>query len=119
STTRVGTVTLTGAAVDRVSAWCILAVVVTVARVSGMSAALLTIGLSIIFIAVMIFVVRPLMARLATHHEEHGQLSGLALAVVFGGVLLSAIATDRLGIHAIFGAFLFRAVMPQRSGFIR
>src|SRR5438067_6881808 len=117
--TRLGTVTLTCAAVDDVTAWCILAVVVTIARASGLSSALLTIGLSIIFIALMIFVVRPLMARLATHHEEHGQLSGLALAVVFGGVLLSAIATDRIGIHAIFGAFLFGAVMPQRSEFIR
>ncbi|MBV8386967.1 MAG: cation:proton antiporter [Acidimicrobiia bacterium] len=117
--TRLGAVTLTCAAVDDVTAWCILAVVVTVARASGLSAALLTIGLSIIFIAFMIFVVRPLMARLATHHEEQGHLSGAALAVVFGGVLLSAIATDRIGIHAIFGAFLFGAVMPQRSEFIR
>ncbi|MBV8297485.1 MAG: cation:proton antiporter [Acidimicrobiia bacterium] len=119
SKTRLGAVTLTCAAVDDVTAWCILAIVVTVARASGMSAALRTIGLSILFIAVMIVVVRPLMARLATHHEEHGQLSGTALAIVFGGVLLSAIATDRIGIHAIFGAFLFGAVMPQRSEFIR
>jgi Kef-type K+ transport system membrane component KefB/nucleotide-binding universal stress UspA family protein len=117
--TRLGAVTLTCAAVDDVTAWCILAVVVTVARASGMSAALLTIGLSILFIAFMIFVVRPLMARLAVHHEEHGQLSGWALAIVFCGVLVSAIATDRIGIHAIFGAFLFGAVMPQRSEFIR
>jgi Kef-type K+ transport system membrane component KefB/nucleotide-binding universal stress UspA family protein len=117
--TRLGTVTLTCAAVDDVTAWCILAVVVTVARASGMASALLTIGLSIIFIALMIFVVRPLMARLATHHEEQGQLSGLALAIVFSGVLLSSVATDRIGIHAIFGAFLFGAVMPQRSEFIR
>src|SRR5438270_164930 len=119
SKTRLGTVTLTCAAVDDVTAWCILALVVTIARASGLIGALRTIGLSIIFIALMIFVVRPLMARLATHHEEQGQLSGLALAVVFGGVLLSAVATDRIGIHAIFGAFLFGTIMPQRSEFIR
>ncbi|MBV8161622.1 MAG: cation:proton antiporter [Acidimicrobiia bacterium] len=117
--TRLGAVTLTCAAVDDVTAWCILAVVVTVARATGLSAAIRTIGLAIVFIALMVFLVRPLMARLATHHEEHGQLSGMALAVVFGGVLLSAVATDRIGIHAIFGAFLFGAVMPQRSEFIR
>src|SRR5205823_10951580 len=93
SKTRLGAVTLTCAAVDDVTAWCILAVVVTIARASGLSQALLTIGLSIVFIAFMIFVVRPLMARLATHHEEHGQLSGLARAIVFGGVLRGAIAT--------------------------
>src|SRR5205823_7880825 len=93
--------------------------VVTIARAHGLGAALITIGLSIVFIAFMILVVRPLMTRLANYHEEQGQLSGLALAFVFGGVLLSAVATDRIGIHAIFGAFLFGAIMPQRSEFIR
>jgi K+:H+ antiporter len=117
--TRLGTVTLTCAAVDDVTAWCMLAVVVAVARAHGVSGALVTIGLSIVFIAFMILVVRPFMARLATYHEQQGQLSGFVLAFVFAGVLLSALATDRIGIHAIFGAFLFGAIMPQRSEFIR
>src|SRR5437868_15117774 len=38
--------------------------------------------------------------------------------MLFVGILLSALATDRIGIHAIFGAFLFGAIMPQRSEFI-
>ena len=117
--TRLGTVTLTCAAVDDVTAWCMLAVVVAVARAHGAGSALVTIALSIAFIAFMIVVVRPFMARLATYHEEQGQLSGLVLAFVFAGVLASAVITDRIGIHAIFGAFLFGAIMPQRSEFIR
>src|SRR5438132_1391667 len=116
--TRLGTVTLTCAAVDDVTAWCMLAVVVAVARAHGAGSALVTIALSIAFIAFMIVVVRPFMARLATYHEEQGQLSGLVLAFVFAGVLARAVVTDRIGIHAIFGAFLFGAIMPQRSEFI-
>ncbi len=119
SRTRLGAVALTCAAVNDLTAWCMLAVVVAVSRSHGPASALTTIALSIAFIAVMILAVRPLMARLATYHEEQGQLSGFVLALVFSGVLLSALATDRIGIHAIFGAFLFGAIMPQRSEFIR
>jgi Kef-type K+ transport system membrane component KefB/nucleotide-binding universal stress UspA family protein len=117
--TRLGAVTLTCAAVDDVTAWCLLAVVVAVARASGPASALVTIGLSIVFVAFMIGVVRPALARLARYHEEQGQLGGAMLAALFVGILLSALATDRIGIHAIFGAFLFGAIMPQRSELIR
>src|SRR4051812_11683428 len=117
--TRLGAVTLTCAAVDDVTAWCLLAVVVAVARASGVGPALVTIGLSIVFVAFMVMVVRPFMDRLARYHESQGQLGGAVLAALFVGILLSALATDRIGIHAIFGAFLFGAIMPQRSEFIR
>src|SRR5439155_22139978 len=100
------------------TAWCMLAVVVAIARAHGTGAAVLTISLSITFIAVMILFVRPLLSRIARYHEDRGQLGGAVLALVFVGILLSALATDRIGIHAIFGAFLFGAIMPQRSEFI-
>jgi Kef-type K+ transport system membrane component KefB/nucleotide-binding universal stress UspA family protein len=113
-----GAITLTCAAVDDVTAWCMLAVVVAIARAHGTSSAVLTIGLSAAFIAGMILLVRPLLSRLARYHEDRGQLGGPMLALLFVGILLSALATDRIGIHAIFGAFLFGAIMPQRSEFI-
>ena len=113
--TKLGAVTITCAAIDDVTAWCILAVVVTVARADSAASALPTFLLSIVFIAFMIFVARPLLGRLATYHEDQGRLSGTVMAVIFVGLLLSALATDRIGIHSIFGAFLFGAIMPQRS----
>ena len=114
-TTRLGAVAMTCAAVDDVTAWCLLAIVVAVARTSGFAAAMTTIALSIAFIVFMIVAVRPLLARLGRHPGERGQLSAPTLAAIFVGILLSALATDRIGIHAIFGAFLFGAIMPQRS----
>jgi Kef-type K+ transport system membrane component KefB/nucleotide-binding universal stress UspA family protein len=116
--TKLGTVTLTCAAVDDVTAWSILAVVVTVARATEVSGALVTIALSLAFITAMLLAVRPLLQRLAAHHEERGRLNAPALAAIFGGVILSALITDRIGIHVIFGAFLAGAVMPQRPAFI-
>ncbi len=117
--TKLGAVTLTCAAVDDVTAWCMLAVVVTVARATGAVGALVTIGLSLAFILVMMNGVRPLMQRLARYHEERGRLSAGVLAALFVGIILSALITDRIGIHVIFGAFLLGAVMPHRPAFVR
>ncbi|HEX2850620.1 MAG TPA: cation:proton antiporter, partial [Acidimicrobiales bacterium] len=113
--TKLGTVAITCAAVDDVTAWCLLAVVVAVAASAGLGGAFVTIGLSVVFITFMVVVVRPLLRRVADYHEAHGEVSGPLLAMIIIGILLSALATDRIGIHAIFGAFLFGAVMPQRS----
>jgi len=116
--TKLGAVTITCAAIDDVTAWCLLAVVVTVAKADGVASALPTVGWSVLFIAFMVLVVRPLLGRLDRIHEDQGRLSGTVMAVVFVGLVLSALATDRIGIHAIFGAFLFGAIMPQRSELI-
>lgn len=113
--TRLGAVTITCAAIDDVTAWCMLAVVVTVARADSAASALPTVGWSVLFIAVMVLLVRPLLGRLASVHEDQGRLSGTLIAMIFVGLVLSALATDRIGIHAIFGAFLFGAIMPQRA----
>lgn len=116
--TRLGAVTITCAAIDDVTAWCLLAIVVAVAAAGGLGGAFLTIGLAALFILGMIVIVRPLLTRVATYQEETGGLSATLLSVVFAGLLLSALATDRIGIHAIFGAFLFGAIMPQHSELI-
>jgi Kef-type K+ transport system membrane component KefB/nucleotide-binding universal stress UspA family protein len=116
--TKLGAVTLTCAAVDDVTAWCILAVVVTVVRATGASGAAVTIGLSIAFITAMLLVVRPLMNRLAAYHAQRGRLTTVALAAIFAGIIISALITDRIGIHVIFGAFLAGAVMPHRPAFV-
>lgn len=116
--TKLGAVTLTCAAVDDITAWSILAVVVTVAQASGPGGAAFTIVLSIVFILTMLLVIRPLLGRLADYHQERGHLSAGVLAGLFTAVLASALITDVIGIHVIFGAFLAGAVMPHRPAFI-
>jgi Kef-type K+ transport system membrane component KefB len=116
--TRLGTVTITCAAVDDVTAWCMLAVVVAIASAHGVGSAVLTIALAAAFITFMIAVVRPIVGGLERYFDDHERLSGSMLALLLVGLLLSALATDRIGIHAIFGAFLFGAIMPHHSTFI-
>ena len=116
--TRIGTVALSVGAVNDVTAWCMLAVVITVARATGMLRSVLTIGVLMLFIAFMIYAVRPVLHRVSSYYERRGALSGTFLAALFVGLLLSALVTDKLKIHVIFGAFLFGVIMPHDSRFV-
>jgi Kef-type K+ transport system membrane component KefB len=111
---RLGVIALTCAAVDDVTAWCLLAFVVSVVH-TRMGGALLTAGLSAAYIAGMLFVARPLLARLVATQEQKASLTQSTMAVIFVGLLLSALATDAIGIHAVFGAFVLGAVIPHDS----
>ncbi len=117
-TTRMGVLALTCAAVDDVTAWCLLAFVVSVVQ-SRAAGAVLTFGLALSYIALMIFAVRPLMVRLSRFYGTRGRLTQGLMAVVFVLLLLSAFATDLIGIHAVFGAFALGAVIPHDSGLAR
>src|SRR4051812_23433945 len=111
--TPVGVLALACAAIDDVVAWSLLAVGVAVA-VGGTLAGFGTILLlTVVYALVMVVVVRPVLARLTARYHAAGRLTPDVLAVVLAGLLLSACATEVIGIHAIFGAFVFGAVMPR------
>jgi K+:H+ antiporter len=108
--TELGAVALACAAADDVTAWCLLAFVVGVTQAEIESAAWVAV-LTLAFIAAMFFVVRPIVARLvARSRDEEPTLDALAVALV--GLLASALVTEHIGVHAIFGAFLFGAIIP-------
>lgn len=112
--TRIGTVALASAAVDDVTAWCMLAAVVAVASASGAVPALQTIVLAVVYIVVMWRVVRPMLARVGP--RGGATLSADLIAGVFLLLLASAAATEWIGIHALFGAFMFGVVVPRAHG---
>jgi K+:H+ antiporter len=115
SRSELGVVALTCAAADDVTAWCLLAFVVGVVQAQVESAfvvALLTLG----FIALMFLLVRPALGRLLAGRMEPAQGT---MAVALAGLLLSALATEWIGVHAVFGAFLFGAIFPRDRGLPR
>jgi Kef-type K+ transport system membrane component KefB len=109
-----GMLALTCAAIDDVTAWCLLALVVSVSQ-AALAGAIATLGLTVAYIALMFLVIRPLIARALPFVDKVERLNQGGLAVVFVTLLLSALATEFIGIHAIFGAFLFGAVIPHTS----
>ena len=111
--TDLGILALSCAAVADVKAWWLLAVVAGVVK-SQVADALGVVVMSIAYVAVMLLVVRPLVATLITRSGDHAP-SPAALGLVFAGLLLSALATESIGIHALFGAFLFGVAIPHDS----
>ncbi|HTI51804.1 MAG TPA: cation:proton antiporter [Planctomycetaceae bacterium] len=112
-TSRLGVIALACAATDDVTAWCLLAFVVGVAQ-AQVGGALLVVALTIGYIAFMVFVARPTVGRYLGRLDE-SQLTPGTIALVFVGLLLSTLTTEAIGVHAIFGAFLFGAMIPHDS----
>jgi Kef-type K+ transport system membrane component KefB len=116
--TPMGTVALTCAAVDDITAWCLLAFVVSVARAEG-AGAMRTVVLAGAYLGAMLLVVHPVMAGLSRIYGNRGGLTQGLMAVIFVALLLSSSATELIGIHAIFGAFVLGAVIPHDSQMAR
>ena len=114
-TTPLGVMALACAAVDDVTAWCLLALVVSVVQAHGQSP-LVTVALTVVFIAAMFLVLRPLLLRAVRRIERaEGRTPANAIAFLFVLLLGSALATEWIGIHALFGAFLLGMVIPHDS----
>lgn len=105
-----GVMALTCAAVDDASAWCLLAIVASLAG-SRTGDGLSTLGLTALYVAFMIGVVRPLLARLFATDEGARHL----VPSMFLLLLVSALATEWIGIHALFGAFMLGAIVPAEA----
>ena len=116
--TSLGSTATACAAVDDVTAWCVLAFVVAIARATSVGGAAFNLGLVLIFIALMLFVIKPkLPIWLGYQALERPTPSKSVLAVIFMIVIISALTTELIGIHALFGAFLAGIVMPTVAGF--
>lgn len=118
--TKIGAVTIACAAVDDVTAWSILAIVVAVVRSgSNVHPFWFTILGSILFILLMVLAIRPVIKKLETYFHYHGDiLTNNMLALVLLLMMASAWAIEWLGIHALFGAFLMGAMMPRNKYFL-
>ncbi|MBH8562044.1 cation:proton antiporter [Nostoc sp. CENA67] len=117
--TRLGTLALTCAAVDDVTAWCVLAVAIAVARTGNFAGAIPTIIESLVYIGFILTVGRWFLRHLATHYLRTKRLSQFVLAGIYIAVVASALITELIGIHLIFGAFLLGAAMPKNADLVR
>ncbi|MGW9045346.1 cation:proton antiporter domain-containing protein [Streptomyces lydicus] len=108
--TRLGVMALTCAAVDDVLAWSLLALVAALSGSTSITAALRTVLLAVAFTVLMLRVVRPLLARVL---RRTGAVTTFALLTCC--LCLAALTTDRIGVHAVLGAFLFGAATPRDS----
>jgi Kef-type K+ transport system membrane component KefB len=113
--TPLGAAALACAAVGDATAWSLLAFVAAVAS-SQVGDAAWTVLLVLVYVAVMVLVVKPISRNFVEREQRYeGPLSHTAFAIVLTALLLSAVATEAIGIHALFGAFLLGAILPTRG----
>ena len=118
--TKIGGMALVCAAVDDVTGWCILAFVMAVVRHSGSySSASIAAGGVALFTWGMFRWVRPMWRRFADRFPTDSPAAERILLPVLIGVMLSALATESLGVHLLFGGFVAGAIMPRSAGFAR
>jgi len=114
--TQLGSIALTCAAVDDVTAWCILALVIALVKQAGIEISAITVVLTLIFAALMIFLVQPQLGRVIKDPDEQLHRRRL-IPVILAFVFVCALITETIGIHALFGAFVAGVVMPPSTEF--
>ena len=115
SQTKLGNLAITCAAVEDVSAWCLLAVVLAIVKADRPGSGLMVLVYVLIYGLIMFVIIKPFLKKWLLDPADHptGGISGLT--IIFVLLLLSAYATEVMGIHALFGAFLAGIIMPANE----
>jgi len=115
--TRLGAIVITCAAVDDITAWSLLAAVIAIVKAGSFVSSLYTIAIAVGYVFFMIKVVRPFLKRVGELYPTRENMSKQVVAIFFLTLILSSYATEVIGIHALFGAFMAGTIMPENSRF--
>lgn len=113
----IGPMVITCAAIDDVTAWCLLAAVIAIVKAGSFSSSLFVIAAAITYIVIMFKVVRPVLKRIVEFQQSRRDISKSMAALFFIILFISAYITELIGIHALFGAFLAGVMMPTNMKF--
>ncbi len=114
---KLGTMALTCAAADDLTAWCILAAVIALVKSGSSISVLYTIGLAIVYVLVMLKLVRPALNRLETIYHKKEAKRTAVIAFLFVMLIVSSYITSIIGVHSLFGAFIAGVIMPPSFDF--
>lgn len=115
--TKLGAIVITCAAADDITAWCLLAVVIAIVKAGDFVSSLYIISLAGIYVVAMIFIVKPFLKRIGDLYGTKESIGKPVMAIFFLFLILSSYATEVIGIHALFGAFMMGSIMPDISKF--
>ena len=115
--TSLGTLAIASAANDDVTAWCLLAVVIAIAKAGTFASALYAIGLTALYIIIMFMVVRPFLKKVGEVYANQEVINKTFVDLILLILIISSTLTEIIGIHALFGAFMAGVVMPPSIGF--
>ncbi|XP_068669010.1 cation/H(+) antiporter 15-like [Aristolochia californica] len=111
--TDLGRLAMSAALINDMCAWILLAVAIAMAENSSTIASLWVILSGTGFVLFCLFAVRPAVMWLVRRTPDGETVSELYLCIILTGVMVSGFVTDAIGIHSIFGAFVFGLVIPE------
>jgi Kef-type K+ transport system membrane component KefB len=117
-TTEVGQLAMAVAAVDDVTAWVLLALAIALSGTNSNPKVVAWVLLcGVAFVIVMFFVVQPVMRWIANRSSDNEPVEEIFICLTLCGVLAAGFTTDAIGIHSIFGGFLFGLIIPKEGPF--
>ncbi len=114
---RLGTIVITCAAADDITAWCLLAAVIAIVKAGTFASSLYIIALATVYVLMMLFVVKPFLRKVGDLYAKRENLSKPVVAIFLLTLIVSSYLTEVIGIHALFGAFMTGAIMPDNPKF--
>ncbi len=117
SGTKLGNIAITCAAIGDIVAWCLLAFIIAIVKAGSVGASLYTLFATLLYIAAMLFIVKPLLKKLSLQKTENKLMKRSTIALIFVVLLVSSYCCEVIGIHALFGAFMAGVIMPVEWSF--
>ncbi len=111
--TKLGTIVITCAAADDITAWCILAAVIAIVKAGTFASSVYIILLAVLYVLMMLFMVKPFLKKIGDLYATRENLSKPVVAIFLLTLIISSYLTEIIGIHALFGAFMTGAIMPD------
>ncbi len=115
--TKLGTIVITCAAADDITAWCLLAAVIAIVKAGTFASALYIILMAALYVIIMLFLVKPFLKKVGDLYATKDNLSKPVVAIFLLTLIISSYLTEIIGIHALFGAFMMGAIMPDIAKF--
>jgi len=115
--TKIGALVITCAAIDDITAWCLLAAVIAIVKAGSVASSLYIIAMAIGYIALMLVLVRPFLKHIGDLYNSAEKITKPVVAIFFVTLLISSYLTEIIGIHALVGAFVAGVIMPDNMKF--
>ncbi|KAG8078294.1 hypothetical protein GUJ93_ZPchr0007g3219 [Zizania palustris] len=112
--TELGRIAMSAAIVNDMCAWILLALAIAISEVNNTALSSLWVLLAgVVFVLFCLYVVRPVIWWLIRRIPEGEGVSDMQVSLILTGVMLAGVCTDAIGIHSVFGAFVYGLVIPS------
>ncbi|OEL37233.1 Cation/H(+) antiporter 19 [Dichanthelium oligosanthes] len=116
-TTDLGRMAMSAAAVNDIVAWILLALAIALSGSGSPLVSLWVLLTGASFVLAAFFLLRPVLTWMARRSPEGEPVKELYICATLAIVLAAEFATDTIGIHALFGAFIVGIIVPKDGPF--